>query len=49
MGNFAAIIWPVAVCIFLISGFVFESWDVNWIVFPVTAIVNSVYSAAKEK
>lgn len=53
MGNVAAIIWPVAVCIFLISGFVFESWDVNWIVFPVTAIllgvVNSVYSAAKEK
>ncbi|MBW4085386.1 permease prefix domain 1-containing protein [Paenibacillus sp. S150] len=53
MGNAAAIIWPLATCIFLISGFVFGSWSVNWIVFPVTAIllkvINSVYNAAKEK
>ncbi|WP_054943221.1 permease prefix domain 1-containing protein [Paenibacillus ihuae] len=45
-GSIAAIIWPLAVCIFLISGFVFERWDINWVVFPVTALLLEVFSAA---
>lgn len=46
MGSVAAIIWPLAVCIFLISGFVYERWDINWVVFPVTAMLLGVFSAA---
>jgi hypothetical protein len=53
MGALAAIVWPLATGIFLISGFVFERWDVNWIIFPVTAILLGVfgtaYSALKAK
>lgn len=53
MGSAEAIIRPLPVVIFLISGFVFGSWDVNWIVFPVTVIllsvINSIYDAAKGK
>ncbi|WP_157764409.1 hypothetical protein [Paenibacillus riograndensis] len=53
MGSAEAIIRPLLVVIFLISGFVFGNWSVNWIVFPVTAIllsvINFIYHAAKEK
>ncbi len=53
MGSAGAIIRPLSVVIFLISGFVFGSRDVNWIVFPVTAlllrVLNSIHHAAKEK
>ncbi|CQR51724.1 hypothetical protein [Paenibacillus riograndensis] len=42
MGSAEAIIRPLPVVIFLISRFVFGSWDVNWIVFPVTVILLSV-------
>ncbi|MNW03287.1 hypothetical protein D3C71_1992020 [compost metagenome] len=45
-GSIAAIMWPLAVCIFLISGFVYERWDINWVVFPVTALLLTVFSAA---
>jgi hypothetical protein len=40
-----AIIWPIAVIIFLISGFVFNQWRINWIVFPITAILLGVFSS----
>ncbi|SDL28761.1 hypothetical protein [Paenibacillus jilunlii] len=53
MGYAAAIIRPLAVVTLLISGFVFGSWDVNCVVFPVTSILlgvlNSIYHAAKEQ
>ncbi|WP_342563932.1 permease prefix domain 1-containing protein [Paenibacillus sp. FSL R7-0345] len=53
MGSIAGIIWPLAVCIFLISGFVFNRWDINWVVFPVTGILlgifNSVYNLVKAR
>ncbi|WP_042200381.1 permease prefix domain 1-containing protein [Paenibacillus camerounensis] len=53
MGSIAAIVWPLATCIFLISGFVFQRWDINWIVFPVTGILlgifGSVYNLVKAR
>jgi hypothetical protein len=49
----AAIVWPLAVCIFLISGFLFNQWHINWIVFPITgllfAMFSGAYSILKEK
>ncbi|ASA25266.1 permease prefix domain 1-containing protein [Paenibacillus donghaensis] len=52
-GSIAAIVWPLAVCVFLISGFVFGSWEINWLIFPVTAILlgvfNGIYNVAKGK
>ncbi|WP_233181377.1 hypothetical protein [Paenibacillus sonchi] len=53
MGSAGAIIRPLSIFIFLISGFVFGIWSVYWIVFPVTAIllsvIHSIRHAAKEK
>jgi hypothetical protein len=49
----AAIVWPLAVCIFLISGFLYNQWHINWIVFPITgllfAMFSGAYSILKEK
>lgn len=39
IGIVASIIWPVAVCIFLLTGLVFNKWGINWIVFPITGIL----------
>ncbi|MFF2019622.1 permease prefix domain 1-containing protein [Paenibacillus sp. NPDC058177] len=46
IGGVAAIIWPLATCIFLISGLVFQQWHINWIVFPITAILFGMFSGA---
>lgn len=49
----ATIVWPLAVCIFLVSGLVFHQWHINWIIFPITALLFSmfggVYNILKEK
>ncbi|GAA0078589.1 permease prefix domain 1-containing protein [Clostridium sp. CTA-5] len=41
----ASIIWPLAVCIFLITGFIFHIWHINWIVFPITGILFGMFSS----
>lgn len=45
IGAVAAVVWPLAVCAFLISGFVFNLWFINWIVFPITGILFGMFSA----
>lgn len=45
IGAVASIVWPIAVVIFLISGFVYNQWYINWIVFPVTGILFGMFSA----
>ncbi len=51
IGAVAAIVWPLAVCIFLISGLIFNQWHINWIIFPITGILfgmfATVYSIVK--
>ncbi|WP_407269947.1 permease prefix domain 1-containing protein [Radiobacillus sp. PE A8.2] len=42
----SVIIWPLAVCIFLITGFVFQAWAINWLIFPVVALLFSMFSGA---
>ncbi|WP_159881907.1 permease prefix domain 1-containing protein [Paenibacillus puerhi] len=53
MGAIGAIVWPLAVCIFLISGLVYQQWHINWIIFPITGILfgvcGSVYNTFKTK
>lgn len=46
IGAVAAIVWPLAVCIFLVSGLVFNQWHINWIVFPITGLLFSMFSGA---
>jgi hypothetical protein len=46
IGAVAAIVWPLAVVIFLISGFVYNLWHIGWIVFPITGILFGMFSAA---
>jgi hypothetical protein len=49
----AAIVWPLAVCIFLITGFFYNQWHINWIVFPITGLLfgmfSGVYKILKDK
>ncbi|AOR25133.1 permease prefix domain 1-containing protein [Clostridium taeniosporum] len=40
-----AIIWPLAVIIFLISGLIFNKWHINWIIFPITGILFGMFKA----
>jgi len=46
IGAVASIVWPLAVCIFLISGLVFNQWHINWIIFPITGILFGMFSGS---
>jgi uncharacterized membrane protein len=46
IGAVASIVWPLATIIFLFFGFVFEAWHPAWIVFPITALLFGMFSAA---
>lgn len=45
IGAVAAVVWPLAVCTFLISGLIFHLWYINWIIFPITGILFGMFSA----
>ncbi|KHF39360.1 permease prefix domain 1-containing protein [Halalkalibacter okhensis] len=49
----SVILWPLTVCIFLISGFLYNQWHINWIIFPIVgllfAMFSGAYSIIKEK
>jgi hypothetical protein len=42
----ASIVWPIAVVIYLISGFIFNAWAINWIIFAIVGISFGAFSAA---
>ena len=46
IGAVAAIVWPLATVIFLVSGFLYNLWYIAWIVFPITGILFGMFSAA---
>lgn len=46
IGAIASIVWPVATCIFLLSGFVYDKWHINWVVFPITGILFGTFCGA---
>ncbi|MBD8840788.1 MULTISPECIES: permease prefix domain 1-containing protein [Paenibacillus] len=39
-----AIVWPLATAIFLFTGFVYQRWDINWAIFPITGILSGSFS-----
>ncbi|UOQ84790.1 permease prefix domain 1-containing protein [Gracilibacillus salinarum] len=45
-GAIASIIMPLAVIFFLISGFVFELWHINWLVFPIAGLLVAIFNAS---
>ncbi|GAE88714.1 permease prefix domain 1-containing protein [Acetivibrio straminisolvens] len=45
IGAIAGVIWPLAVCIFLFCGFVFNLWHICWVVFPITGILFGGFAA----
>lgn len=45
IGAVAAVVWPVAICIFLLLGFIFDLWHISWVVFPVTGILFGAFAA----
>jgi hypothetical protein len=46
IGAVAAIVWPLAVVVFLFCGFVYGLWYIAWIVFPIVGILFGMFSAA---
>lgn len=47
IGVVASIVWPLAICIFLISGLIFHQWHINWIVFPITGLLFGAFSGVR--
>lgn len=45
IGAVAALVWPLATCIFLFSGFVYNLWHICWIIFPITGILFGAFCA----
>ncbi|UOQ48702.1 permease prefix domain 1-containing protein [Gracilibacillus caseinilyticus] len=45
-GAIASIIMPLAVIFFLISGFVFGLWHINWLVFPIAGLLIAIFNAS---
>lgn len=49
----ASIVWPLAVCIYLTTSFIYSSWHISWIIFPIVGILFGsfcgVYSIIKTK
>lgn len=46
IGAVASVVWPLAACIFLVSGFIYHRWDINWVIFPVTGILFGTFCGA---
>jgi hypothetical protein len=46
IGAVASIVWPLAFCIFLFCGIVFNAWHPAWIIFPITGILFGVFTSA---
>jgi hypothetical protein len=46
IGAVASIVWPLATVIFLASGFIFDKWHINWVVFPITGILFGTFCGA---
>ncbi|MDF2721547.1 MAG: hypothetical protein K0Q59_1222 [Paenibacillus sp.] len=44
-GAIGAVIWPLATAVFLLTGFVYHRWDINWAVFPIAGILHGMFSS----
>ncbi len=46
IGAVASIVWPLAVIVFLVTGFIYQLWYINWIIFPIVGLLFGMFSAA---
>lgn len=44
-GAAASIVWPIATCIYLFQGFIYNAWSTSWIIFPITGILFGAFCA----
>lgn len=44
----ASIVFPTAAAVYIISGFLFNTWGTAWIIFPIVGILFAVFAAATE-
>ena len=53
VGAAAAVVWPLATALFLYTGLIYQRWDINWAIFPITGVLfgmfASVYNILKRK
>lgn len=47
IGAVSAFVWPLAVAVFLITGFIFDYWHINWIIFPITGLLFAAFSGMR--
>ena len=43
----ASIYWPAAVVIYLLWSFVFDAWDISWILWPVAAVAFAIFASVR--
>ena len=43
----ASIYWPAAVVIYLLWSFIFDAWDISWILWPVAAVAFAVFASVR--
>ena len=43
----AGIYWPAAVVIYLLWSFIFDAWDVSWILWPVAAVAFAIFATVR--
>lgn len=44
----ASIVFPLAAAVYVISGFLFNTWGTAWIIFPIVGVLFAVFAAASE-
>ena len=43
----AGIYWPAAVVIYLLWSFIFDAWDISWIIWPVAAVAFGIFATVR--
>ena len=43
----ASIYWPAAVVIYLLWSFIFDAWDISWIIWPVAAVAFGIFATVR--
>ena len=38
-GKTAAVVWPLATCVYLLWSFISGSWEISWVVWPVVGVL----------
>ena len=43
----ASIYWPATVVIYLLWSFIFDAWDISWILWPVAAVAFAIFASVR--